>query len=368
MKLATLKDGSRDGRLAVVSRNLQQACFAGPIAPTMRHAIEAWEATQPRLLALYEQLNAGHASDSFAFDPAQAMAPLPRTFQFIDASAFLNHGRIMQKASGAKSGLAPGDFILVPRQADDFRGPVDDYEFPSEEDQCDFEGEFAVITGDIAMGASAEQALAQVRLVMMMNDISMRRFTRKELQIGFGLIRTKSATVFSPVAVTTDELGDAWSDGRVHLDLHVLRNGAWFGNPNGREMDFTLGEIMAHIAYNRRIGAGFVLGTGTVSNAEHERVGSACLAERRALEIIKDGAPTTPWMQYGESLRFDARGAEGGSVFGAIDIKFVQAASAALALGRCRLDEVGAVGEDVAHLAVVPGTQAECYRTGRLQP
>ena len=331
MKVATLKDGSRDGRLAVVSRNLQQACFADPIAPTMRHAIDAWEVTQPRLQALYERLNAGQALDPFAFDPVQAMAPLPRTFQFIDASAFLNHGRIMQKASGAKSGLAPGDFILVPRQADDFRGPVDDYEFPSDEDQCDFEGEFAVITGDIAMGATAEQALAQVRLVMLMNDISMRRFTRKELQIGFGLIRAKSATIFSPVAVTTDELGDAWSGGRVHLDLQVSRNGEWFGNPNGREMDFSLGEIIAHIAYNRRIGAGFVLGTGTVSNAEHDKFGSACLAERRALEIIKDGAPTTPWMQYGERLRFDTQDAEGGSIFGAIDVKFVRCASASQA-------------------------------------
>lgn len=325
MKLATLKNGSRDGRLSVVSRDLKHACSAEHIAPTMRDALDDWDAVQPPLQALYEQLNAGNAPGAFAFDPAQAKAPLPRTHQFIDASAFLNHGKVMQKASGAKSGLEPGDCILVPRQADDFRGPVDDYEFPSEADNCDFEGEFAVITGDIAMGASAAQALDSVRLVMLMNDISMRRFTRKELQIGFGLIRAKTATVFSPVAVTPDELGPAWADGRIHLDLKVSRNGEWFGHPNGREMDFGLGELIAHIAYNRRLGAGFVLGTGTVSNVEHATVGSACLAERRALETITQGAAITPWMQYGERLRFESLDAQGQSIFGAIDVKLVPA-------------------------------------------
>lgn len=326
MKLATLKDGSRDGRLAVVSRDLKLACRTAEATPTMRDALDEWPRVQPQLQALYEQLNAGQAEGSFAFDPAQAMAPLPRTHQFIDASAFLNHGKVMQKASGAKSGLEAGDCILVPRQADDFRGPVDDYEFPSEADNCDFEGEFAVVTGDIPMGTSAAQALGGVRLVMLMNDISMRRFTRKELQIGFGLIRAKPATVFSPVAVTPDELGTAWADGRIHLDLHVSRNGEWFGNPNGREMDFGLGELIAHIAYNRRLGAGFLLGTGTVSNLDHEKVGSACLAERRALETIAQGAAVTPWMQYGDRLRFEARDAGGQSVFGAIDVKLVPAA------------------------------------------
>jgi len=323
MKLATLKNGSRDGRLAVVSRDLKLACSAENVAPTMRDALDDWDAVQPGLQALYAQLNAGRAPGAFVFDPAQAMAPLPRAHQFIDASAFLNHGKVMQKASGAKSGLEPGDCILVPRQADDFRGPVDDYEFPSEADNCDFEGEFVVITGDIAMGATAAQALAGVRLVMLMNDISMRRFTRKELQIGFGLIRAKTATVFSPVAVTPDELGEAWKDGRIHLDLQVSRNGEWFGHPNGREMDFGLGELIAHIAYNRRLGAGFVLGTGTVSNVDHGTVGSACLAERRALETIAQGAPTTGWMRYGERLRFESFDAQGQSVFGAIDVKLV---------------------------------------------
>ena len=300
---------------------------AGEAATTMRQALDEWALAEPHLQALYERLNAGQVQGAFAFDPAHAMAPLPRSHQFIDASAFLNHGRVMQKASGVVSKLEAGDCILVPRQADDFRGPLDDYEFPSEADQCDFEGEFAVITGDIAMGSTPDEALARVRLVMLMNDVSMRRFTRKELAIGFGLIRAKTATVFAPVAVTPDELGEAWSGGRIHLDLHVSRNGEWFGNPNGREMDFGLGELMAHIAYNRHLGAGFVLGTGTVSNVDHAAVGSACLAERRALETIAHGAPTTPWMHYGERLRFDTRDAQGRSIFGAIDVKFVPAAA-----------------------------------------
>jgi fumarylacetoacetate (FAA) hydrolase len=323
MKLATLKDGNRDGRLAVVSRDLQRACLAGEATRTMRDALDDWERMEPALKAVYEKLNAGQQPGAFAFDPARAMAPLPRTHQFIDASAFMNHGKIMQKASGANIKIEPGTCLLVPRQADDFRGPTDDYEFPTEADQCDFEGEFAVITGDIAIGATPAQALASVRLVTVLNDVSMRRYQFKEIQMGFGLIRSKTATVFAPVAVTPDELGDAWVDGRIHLDLHVSRNGEWFGHPNGREMDFSLGDLLAYIAYNRRLGAGFVLGTGTVSNAGHEQVGSACLAERRALETIAHGVPTTAWMQYGERLRFEARDAQGGSIFGAIDMKFV---------------------------------------------
>jgi fumarylacetoacetate (FAA) hydrolase len=323
MKLATLKDGSRDGRLAVVSRDLQHACLASEATRTMREALDNWEAAASQLQAIYDSLNAGTAPGAFAFEPSHAMAPLPRTHQFVDASAFLHHGKIMSKASGANIKIEPGICLLVPRQGDDFRGPTDDYEFPTEADQCDFEGEFAVITGDIPIGATPAQALASVRLVTVLNDVSMRRYQLKEIQMGFGLVRSKTATAFAPVAVTPDELGDAWADGRIHLDLHVSRNNEWFGHPNGREMDFTLGDLLAYIAYNRRLGAGFVLGTGTVSNVAHDQVGSACLAERRALETIAHGAPTTAWMQYGERLRLEARDAQGGSIFGAIDMKFV---------------------------------------------
>jgi fumarylacetoacetate (FAA) hydrolase len=323
MKLASLKNGSRDGRLVVVSRDLQQAVPADKVAPTMRHAIDNWAGVEAGLKSLYDQLNAGKAAGAFAFDPAQALAPLPRSHQFVDASAFLNHGEIMVKAYNLNIKQEPGVCILVPRQGDDFRGPHDDYEFPTEADQCDFEGEFAVITDDIPMGATPQEALGKIRLVTVLNDISMRAHQFKEISLGFGLMRAKPATIFAPVAVTPDELGEAWKNGRIHLDLHVTRNGEWFGHPNGSEMDFGLGELLSYMAYNRRLGAGLVLGTGTVSNRGYREVGSACLAERRAVETIDKGAASTPWMQYGERLRFDAKDAKGQSVFGAIDFKLV---------------------------------------------
>lgn len=326
MKLATLKNGRRDGRLVVVSRDLAQAVSAESVAPTLRHAIDDWARAEPGLQRLSEQLNAGRASSAFAFDPAQAMAPLPRSHQFIDASAFLNHGEIMAEAFKLTIRQEPGVCILVPRQGDDFRGPRDDYEVPSTDDQIDFEGEFAVITDDVPMGADAAEAQSRIRLVTLLNDVSMRAHVFREVSMGFGMVRAKTATVFAPVAVTPDELGDAWQDGRVHLDLRITRNGRAFGHPNGREMDWSFGELLAYIAYNRRLGAGFVLGSGTVSNRGYRQVGSACLAEHRAIEVIDHGAPRTPWIQFGEQLRMEALDAKGRSVFGAIDYRTVAAA------------------------------------------
>jgi fumarylacetoacetate (FAA) hydrolase len=323
MKLASLKNGKRDGRLVLVSRDLQRAVDAAPVAATMRELIEDWDARAPRLQALDDSLNAGTAAGAFAFDARQAMAPLPRSHQFVDASAFLNHGDIMEKAYNLVVKKQAGIPILVPRQGDDFRGPHDDYEFPLEADQCDFEGEFAVITDDVPMGVTAAEAETHIKLVTILNDVSMRGHLTRELQMGFGLVQAKPATIFAPVAVTPDELGDAWANSRVHLDMRVSRNGEWFGHPNGREMDFGFGEMIAHIAYNRRLGAGFVLGSGTVSNKGHREVGSACLAERRAVETIASGAATTEFLKFGESLRFEVKDAQGGPVFGAIDLKFV---------------------------------------------
>ncbi|MBP7566814.1 MAG: fumarylacetoacetate hydrolase family protein [Burkholderiaceae bacterium] len=325
MKLASLKNGQRDGRLVVVSRDLAHAVDAAPVAATMRDAIENWATAEPQLRALYDALNAGTAARSFAFDAREAMAPLPRSHQFVDASAFLNHGDIMERAYNLTVKKTPGVPILVPRQGDDFRGPTGDYEFPAEADQCDFEGEFAVITDDVPMGTPAVEAGRHIKLVTILNDVSMRGHLTRELQMGFGLLLAKPATVFAPVAVTPDELGGAWKDGRVHLDMKVTRNGEWFGHPNGREMDWGFGEMIAHMAYNRRLGAGFVLGSGTVSNKDHRTVGSACLAERRAIETIDSGAATTGFMRFGETLRFDAVDARGQSVFGAIDFRFVAA-------------------------------------------
>ncbi|SCK25068.1 fumarylacetoacetate (FAA) hydrolase [Variovorax sp. HW608] len=323
MKLATLKNARRDGRLVVVSRDLAKAVDAAPVAATMREAIENWSAAEPGLQKLYDALNAGQARDAFAFDPGQAMAPLPRSHQFVDASAFLNHGDIMERAYNLTVKKTPGVAVLVPRQGDDFRGPRDDYEFPAEADQCDFEGEFAVITDDVPMGATPAEALGHVRLVTILNDVSMRGHLFRELQMGFGLVQAKPATIFAPVAVTPDELGDAWKDGRVHLDMKVSRNGEWFGHPNGREMDFGFGEMIAHIAYNRRLGAGFVLGSGTVSNKGYEQVGSACLAERRAIETLAHGEARTGFLKFGEQLRFEVLDGAGQSVFGAIEVRFV---------------------------------------------
>lgn len=323
MKLATLKNGTRDGRLVVVSRDLARAVDAKSVAPTMQAAIEQWTTTQPQLKALYDELNAGRTADSFTFDPVQAMAPLPRTYQFVDASAFLNHGDIMVEAYKLSIKTEPGVPILVQRQSDDFLGPRDDYPFPSEADNGDFEGEFAVILDDVPMGVSVAQAVQHVKLVTILNDMSMRAHLFREMQMGFGFIQAKPATAFAPVAVTPDELGQAWHDGRIHLDMRVSRNGEWFGNPNGREMDFGFGQLIAHLAYNRNLKAGTILGSGTVSNKAYRQVGSACLAERRAVEMIDSGQSSTPFLKFGETLRFEALNDDGTSVFGAIEHRMV---------------------------------------------
>lgn len=328
MKLATLKNGSREGRLVVVSRDLRRAVDAASVAATLRDAIDDWARVVPGLQVLSATLNAGTAANAFDFDTRQAMAPLPRSHQFVDASAFLNHGDIMEKAYNLVVKKTAGIPILVPRQGDDFRGPRDDYEFPSEADQCDFEGEFAVITDDVPMGVTAQQADGHIKLITILNDVSMRGHLTRELQMGFGFVLAKPATVFAPVAVTPDELGDAWKDSRVHLDMRVSRNGKWFGHPNGREMDWGFGDMIAHMAYNRRLRAGFVLGSGTVSNKGFREVGSACLAERRAVETIDTGAATTEFLKFGESLQFETLDANGQSVFGAIDTCFVPSAKA----------------------------------------
>lgn len=324
MKLATLKNGSRDGRLVVVSRDLEAAVDAASVASTMQYAIEHWAHVEPGLRGLYEALNAGTAPGAFAFDAARAMSPLPRTHQFVDASAFLNHGKIMEQAYNLSVKKTEGIPILVQRQGDDFAGPCDDYLFPTEADNGDFEGEFAVIVDDTPKGSRAALCESKILLVTILNDVSMRAHLFRELQMGFGLINAKPATVFAPVAVTPDELGGAWRDGRIHLDMRVSRNGEWFGHPNGREMDWGFGELLAHLAYNRNLRAGTILGSGTVSNQGHREVGSACLAERRAVEKIDTDESTTPFLKFGERLRFEVFGADGQSIFGAIDHRFVQ--------------------------------------------
>ncbi|BAI75667.1 fumarylacetoacetate hydrolase (plasmid) [Azospirillum sp. B510] len=325
MKLATLKNGAPDGRLVVVSRDLTRAVDAAAIAPTMRAALDHWERCEADLRALAQRLEEGSAAGAFPFEPKTAMAPLPRTCQFVDASAFLNHGNIMERAYNLTVRKQEGVPILIQRQGDDFRGPRDDYPMLDEDEQGDFEGEFAVITGDLPMGSSPAQAEGAIRLVTLFNDMSMRRHLFAEMQLGFGFIKAKPATVFAPVAVTPDELGEAWTDGRIALDLRIHRNGAWFGHPNGREMDWSFGELLAHLAYNRDLRAGTILGSGTVSNLDAATVGSACLAERRALEVIAKGEATSPTLRFGDRLRFEVVDAAGQSLFGAIDHAIVPA-------------------------------------------
>ena len=319
MKLATLKNGSRDGRLVVVSRDLRRAVDAVGIAPTLQAALDHWARTEPGLKELSAALESGQADGAFEFVPSQAMAPLPRAHQFVDASAFLNHGNIMERAFNLTIKRPEGVPILVQRQADDFMGPCDDFPFPSEADNCDYEGEFGVIVDDIAMGSSPQRCEDAIRLIVLLNDVSMRRFVAPEMQMGFGFINAKPATVFAPVAVTPDELGIAWKDGRIHLDMRVSRNGTLIAQPNGQEMDWSFGQLLSHLAYNRNLRAGTILGSGTVSNRRAEQVGSACLAEARALETITQGQPSTPWLTSGERMRFEALDANGQSVFGAVD-------------------------------------------------
>lgn len=323
MKLATLPNASRDGQLVVVSRDLQSAAQA-PI-PTLQLAIENWAENEPKLQAVYTRLNAGTSADAFRFDPALAMAPLPRAYQWCDASAFLNHGTLMQKAFN----LEPIDGaehtpLMYQGAGDDFLGAHADICLPSVSQGIDFEGEFAVLLDDVPLGCPAEQAIGHIKLLLQVNDISLRALAPREMKTGFGFLQAKPSSAFAPVAVTPDELGDAWRDGRVHLALNVQWNSAWFGQPHGGQMNFSFAQLIAHAALTRRLGAGSLIGSGTVSNAERS-AGSACIAERRAIEMIEHGAPRTGFMQFGDRVRMEVFDAGGQSLFGAIDQRVVQA-------------------------------------------
>lgn len=323
MKLASLK-GGRDGRLVVVSRDLERAVEARDIAPTLLFALENWAAAAPRLQALYEQLNAGGAAGAIGFDPRQAAAPLPRAPQWCDGSAFLNHGELMQKAFG----LPPlPDVETIPLMyqggSDDLLGPHDDVPLPDEAHGIDFEGEFGVIVDEVPMACSPELARRRIRLRVQVNDVSLRAFGPREMKTGFGFLQAKPSSSFAPVAVTPDEIGGAWQDARVHLDLAIEYNGQWFGDPNGGEMHFGFDRLIAHAAATRRLSAGTIIGSGTVSNAGGKK-GSACIAERRAIEAIAQGAPKTPFMKFGDRVRMEARWQDR-PVFGAIDQRIVRA-------------------------------------------
>ena len=320
MKLATYKDGSRDGQLLVVSRDLTRAHFATGIATRMQQLLDDWNYLSPQLEDLSATLNDGKARHAFAFDPRLAMAPLPRACQWADGSAYLNHVELVRRARGAEM---PESFYTDPLMyqggSDDFLGPCDDARFADAAWGIDFEAEIAVVTGDVAIGSSPEQALDGVRLLMLVNDWTLRHLVPPELAKGFGFLQSKPATAFSPVAVTPDELGDAWQGGRVHLPLHSRWNGKTVGLPDaGQEMQFHFGQLIAHLAKTRNVRAGSIVGSGTVSNQDAAK-GYSCIAELRARETVEHGAPKTEFMQFGDTIRIEMNGRDGASVFGAIE-------------------------------------------------
>ncbi len=326
MRLATLKDGSPDGRLVLVSPDLRQVLDARPVAPNLRTALERWDEVAPQLEAMSVALARGEAPGTVRFDPLLCAAPLPRCPQWCDASAFLNHGRLMEQAFNTPP-IPDFDTVPVMYQgaSDDFLGPHDDVPLPSEADGIDFEGEFGVVVGPVPMGASPEEAQRAVRLVVQLNDWSLRALGPREMKTGFGFLQAKPSTSFAPVAVTPDELGNAWRDGRVHLRLRVDFRGERFGEPSGAEMNFSFGELVAHAARTRRLSAGTVIGSGTVSNRARA-VGSACLAERRVIEKIDRGEPHTPFMSFGESVAMQAFFDDGRpGPFGVIEQRVVKA-------------------------------------------
>ena len=327
MKLATLKDGSRDGQLVVVSRDLAQAHHATGIATRLQQLLDDWNFISPQLEDLYATLNDGKARHAFAFDAQQCMAPLPRAYQWADGSAYLNHVELVRRARNAEM---PASFYEDPLMyqggSDDFLGPRDEARFADEAWGIDFEAEVAVVTGDVAMGASPEQALEGIRLLMLVNDWSLRNLIPAELAKGFGFLQSKPATAFGPVAVTPDELGPAWHGGRVHLALESRWNGARVGLCDaGPEMNFHFGQLVAHLAKTRNVRAGSIVGSGTVSNKDWAR-GVGCIAEKRAIETIETGAPQTAFMRFGDTIRLEMLGTDGTSLFGAIEQTVARAA------------------------------------------
>jgi fumarylacetoacetate (FAA) hydrolase len=324
MKLATYKDGSRDGQLLVVSRDLTSAHYATGIAEGLQQVLDDWNFLSPQLQDLSDALNQGKARYAFPFDARRCMAPLPRAYQWVDGSAYLNHVELMRRARNTEM---PASFSTDPLMyqggSDDFLGPCDPVVCASEAFGIDFEAELAVITGDVPMGVSPGQALDGIRLLMLANDVSLRHLIPSELAKGFGFLQSKPATAFSPVAVTLDELGPAWTQGRVHLTLQSTWNGRRVGLcETGPEMSFHFGELIAHLCKTRNVRAGSVVGSGTVSNQDPSH-GYSCIAEKRTIETIQDGQPATDFMKYGDTIRIDMKGRDGISVCGAIEQEVV---------------------------------------------
>jgi fumarylacetoacetate (FAA) hydrolase len=320
MKLGSLKEGGRDGTLIVVSRDLKQAVKATGIAPTMQAALDDWSNLAPRLNALSGELNAGTAAGTFALDMAALAAPLPRAYEFVDGSAYLPHVERVRKARGAE---VPASFYVDPLMyqatSAGFLGPRDPVVVPSEDYGIDLEAEVVVVTDDVPMAATPAQAAGHIQLIGLVNDVSLRGLIPDELAKGFGFLQSKPRSALSPVLVTPDELGESWQDDKLHLPMRTWLNGQWFGEAEcGVDMQFNFAQLVAHAAKTRPLAAGTIVGSGTIANQDTGK-GASCLAEQRTVETLRDGKATTPFLQFGDSLRIDVTDAQGASIFGSIE-------------------------------------------------
>lgn len=326
MKLATLRDGTRDGTLLVVSKDLKRALKADHVSPTLQAALDDWTYAAPMLAQMAADLDADQPARAFDFDPAQCMAPLPRAFQFADGSAYLVHAELIRRSR--KQPLPDrmkSEPLMYQGCSAPLLGPCEDIAVASEAHGIDLEMEIAVVTGELAMGADREAAGEAIRLVMLMNDVSLRELVAADLAAGFGFFHSKPPSSFSPVAVTPDELGEAWDGKRLHGVVRASINGELLGEPDaGVDMQFDFPRLVQHAARTRPLGAGTIVGSGTVSNRDRKR-GAGCLFERRAEEILEDGQAKTPFLKFGDRVRIEMKDGAGRSIFGAIEQTVVEA-------------------------------------------
>jgi fumarylacetoacetate (FAA) hydrolase len=320
MKLGSLKEGGRDGTLVVVSRDLKQAVKATGVAATLQTALDDWSNVAPRLNALSDELNAGKPAGAFALDMDSLAAPLPRAYEFVDGSAYLPHVERVRRARGAE---VPESFYVDPLMyqatSAGFLGARDPVVVPSEEYGIDLEAEVVVVTDDVPMAVSVEQAVGHIQLIGLVNDVSLRNLIPGELAKGFGFLQSKPRSALSPVFVTPDELGDAWQDEKLHLPMRTWLNGEWFGQAEcGVDMQFSFAQLVAHAAKTRPLTAGTIVGSGTIANQDTSK-GASCLAEQRTVETLRDGKATTPFLKFGDSLRIEVTDKHGASIFGSIE-------------------------------------------------
>lgn len=325
MKLGSLKEGGRDGTLIVVSRDLKRAVRATGVAGTLQQALEDWSNIAPRLNALSESLNDGDADGVFEVDFNALAAPLPRAYEFVDGSAYLPHVERVRRARGAE---VPESFysdpLMYQATSAGFYGPRDTVKVTSEEYGIDLEAEIVIVTDDVPMAVSAEQAASHIQLIGLINDVSLRNLIPSELAKGFGFLQSKPRSALSPVFVTPDELGQAWRGNKVHLPMLTHINGQWFGAPEaGVDMQFDFSQLVAHAARTRPLSAGTLVGSGTIANEDTSK-GASCFAEQRTVETLRDGKPSTPFMKFGDVVRIEMLDCDGGSIFGAIEQRIEQ--------------------------------------------